>query len=103
MDVTFDLRTEKYYLYIKDNNQLLYINKQSNHPPTFTKQIPSMVSRRISDISSNKGYFDKAAPAYNNAQKLVASMKILNSRQHPHQEVTVTEKSYGLIHHIVST
>ena len=70
MDVTFDLRSEKYYLYRKDNNQLLYINKQSNHPPTFTKQILSMVSRRISDISSNKGYFDKAAPAYNNALKI---------------------------------
>ena len=69
MDVTFDLRTDKYYLYRKDNNQLLYINKQSNHPPTIIKQIPSMVSRRISDISCNKEYFDKAAPACNNALK----------------------------------
>ena len=69
LDVTFDLRTDKYYPYRKDNNQLLYINKQSNHPPTIIKQIPSMVSRRISDISFNKEYFDKAAPAYNNALK----------------------------------
>ena len=35
--------------------------------------------------------------------KLVASMKILNSRQYPHQEGTVTEKSYGSIHHIMKT
>ena len=28
-----------------------------------------MVSRRISDISCNKEYFNKAAPAYNNALK----------------------------------
>ena len=69
MDVTFDLRTDKYYPYRKDNNQLLYINKQSNHPPTIIKQISSMVSRRISDLSCNKEYFDKAAPAYNNALK----------------------------------
>ena len=69
LDVTFDLRTDKYYPYRKDNNQLLYINKQSNHPPTIIKQIPSMVSRRISDISCNKEYFDKAAPACNNALK----------------------------------
>ena len=69
LDVTFDLRTDKYYPYRKDNNQLLYINKQSNHPPTIIKQIPSMVSGRISDISCNKEYFDKAAPAYNNALK----------------------------------
>ena len=35
--------------------------------------------------------------------KLVASMKILNSCKHPHQEGTVTKKSYGSTHHIVST
>ena len=50
LNVTFDLRTDKYYPNRKDNNQILYINKQSNHPPTITKQIPSMVSRRISDV-----------------------------------------------------
>ena len=44
LGVTIDLRTEKYCPYRKDSNQLLYINKQSNHPPTITKQIPSMVS-----------------------------------------------------------
>ena len=36
-DVTFDLRTDGYSPYRKDNNQLLYIDKQSNHPPTITK------------------------------------------------------------------
>ena len=70
MNVTFDLRTDKYYPYRKDNYQLLYINKQSNHPPIITKQIPSMASRRISDISCNKEYCEKTAPAYNNALKI---------------------------------
>ena len=56
-DVIFDLRTDKSYPYRKDNNQLLYINKKSNHPPIIIKQIPSMVSRRISDVSCNKEYF----------------------------------------------
>ena len=46
LDVTFDLRTDKYYPYRKDNNQLLYINKQSNHLPTVTKQIPLMISKK---------------------------------------------------------
>ena len=54
LDVTFDLRTGKYYPYRKDNNQLLYIHKHSNYPSTITTQIPSMVSRIISDISCNK-------------------------------------------------
>ena len=62
LDVTFDLKTDKHYPYRKYNNQLLYIKKQSNHPPIIIKLIPSIFSRRISDISCNKEYFDKAAP-----------------------------------------
>ena len=50
LDVTFDLRTDKYYPYRKDNNQLLYINKPSNHTPSIIKQIPSMVSRSYTRI-----------------------------------------------------
>ena len=69
LDVTFDLRNGKYYPYKKDNNQLLYIHKQSNHPKSIIKQIPSMVSKRISDISCDKEHFEKAAPAYNAALK----------------------------------
>ena len=69
MDVTFDLRTDKYYPYRKDNNQLLYINKQANHPPTIVNKYHRWSSRRISDISGNNECFYKAAPAYNNALK----------------------------------
>ena len=102
LDVTFDLRTDKYYPYRKDNNQLLYINKQSNHPPTIIKQISSMVSRRISDLSCNKEYFDKAAPAYNNALKFSSFNENIQFTSTPHQEGIVIEKLFGSIHHIVS-
>ena len=68
LDVTFDLRTGKYYPYRKVNDDL-YIHKQSNHPPSVTKQIPAMISKRISDISCDKEFFDKAATVYNNALK----------------------------------
>ena len=51
-------------------NQLLYINKQSSHPPTITKQLTWIISRRISDTSCGKQYLDKAAPEYNNATKI---------------------------------
>ena len=30
LDVTFDLRTDIYYPYRKENNQICYINKPSN-------------------------------------------------------------------------
>ena len=103
LDVKFYLRTGKYYPSRKGSNQLLHINKESNHPPNITKQIPSMVSRRISNISCSKEYFDKAAPAYNNALKISGFNENIEFTSTPHQEETVTEKSYGSIHHIVST
>ena len=50
LDVTFDLRTDKYYLYRKDNNQPLYINKQSNHQPTTIKGKTNIIDGQQKNI-----------------------------------------------------
>ena len=76
LDVTFDLKSGTYYPYRKQNNEILYIHKQSNHPPSIIKQIPSMISKRVSDISSDSDHFNKAALDYNTTLKKVVSMKI---------------------------
>ena len=62
LDVTFDLKSATYYPYRKPNNELLYINKRSNHPPSIIDQIPSVISNRISESSRDENHFDKAAP-----------------------------------------
>ena len=69
LDVTFNSRTGKYHPYRKQNNSLQYIHKKSNHLPSIIKRIPSMISNRLSGISSDKEHFDKAAPIFNEAQK----------------------------------
>ena len=69
LDVTFDLKSATCYPYRKPKNELLFINKHSNHPPSIINQIPSMVSNRISENSCDKNHFDKAAPDYNIALK----------------------------------
>ena len=69
LNVTFDLRTGKYYPYRQVKNELLYTHKQSNHPPSTAKQITTMISKKISKISCDKECFDKAAPDYNIALK----------------------------------
>ena len=76
LDVTFDLKSGTYYPYRKQNNEILYIHKQSNHPPSIIKQIPSMISKRVSDISCDSDHFNKTAPDYNTALKKAVSMKI---------------------------
>ena len=56
-------------VYLDENNSLQYIRKQRSHPSLIIKQIPSMISKRLSDITSDKEHFDKAAPIYNKALK----------------------------------
>ena len=69
LDITFDLNRKCYQPYSKPNNQPIYVNTRSNHPPNIIKYIPSMISNRISKISSNKEIFDQSAPYYNQALK----------------------------------
>ncbi|PIK41521.1 hypothetical protein BSL78_21624 [Apostichopus japonicus] len=61
LDVNLNLITGKYKPYRKPNNEPTYINAQSNHPPSITKQIPTSISKRISSLSSDKDTFDQAA------------------------------------------
>ena len=79
LDVTFDLKSGTYYVYRKQSNEILYIHKQSNHPLSIIKQIPLMISKRVSDISCDSDHFNKAAPDYNTTLKksgFIVSLKI---------------------------
>jgi hypothetical protein len=46
---------------------LLFSDRESNHPPTITKNLSASINKRLSSISCNKEEFDKAAPLYMNA------------------------------------
>ena len=67
LDVTFDLSIGKYKPYRKPNDDPLYVNKHSNHPPCILRQLPTSINKRISTLSSDKQTFEDAAPAYQNA------------------------------------
>ena len=51
LDVTLNLTTGKYYPFRKPDNNPLYINSKSNHPPSIIRQIPASISTRISSLS----------------------------------------------------
>ncbi|XP_065639655.1 uncharacterized protein LOC136072378 [Hydra vulgaris] len=67
LDVTFNLLENTFQPYRKPGDHPLYINVNSNHPPSIIKSIPTMISNRISNISSSKEVFDRATSIYNNA------------------------------------
>jgi hypothetical protein len=69
LDVTLNLTNESYKPRRKPNNDLLYIHKESNHPPSITKQLPAAINRRIASLSSDKQTFDSFVSTYDNALK----------------------------------
>ena len=67
LDVTFNLSNQSSYQpYTKPNTELLYVHRESNHPPITTKNIPAGINKHLSSLSSDKASFDQAAPPYQN-------------------------------------
>ena len=69
LDVSFNLKNGTYGPYKKPNDQLLYVNTSSNHPPNIIEKIPSMINNRLSKNSSNNDIFMKSKTEYEKALK----------------------------------
>ena len=67
LDVTLNLNDQSYHPYTKPGSSLLYIHRDSNHPPTVTKNIPEGINQRLSSLSSNAHSFNQSAPQYQKA------------------------------------
>ena len=50
LDVILDLNTGKTKPFRKENDNPMYINTESNHPPSVIKQLPTMISSRLSGL-----------------------------------------------------
>ena len=104
LDVTLNLNTGSYQPYRKRNDNPLYVNRLSNHPPTIIRQIPTAVETRISSLSSNEETFRNATPPYDDALKNSGYDYELKYKEVKHQEKenngkrkkTAAEMSHGL-------
>ena len=67
LDVTVNLTTGKYQPYNKPDNNRVYINTLSNHPPNIIKNLPGNISQRINNLSGDETTFNKSKVLYNNA------------------------------------
>ena len=54
LDVTLNLTDSTYKPYHKANDEICYIHKESNHPPSITKQLPISIETRLSKLSLNE-------------------------------------------------
>ena len=62
LDITLDLTNGKFTPYRKPNNEPLYVNSRSNHPPSIIKQIPKSINQRLSTLSSDQQSFEESKP-----------------------------------------
>ena len=69
LDITFNLNNGTLKPYKKANDLLLCIKKSSNHPPQIIKQLPKIISDRLSKNSSNEEVFNESKGAHENALK----------------------------------
>ena len=67
LDVTLNLENSTYCPYQKENNQIKYIDTESNHPPSIIKQVPINIESQLSSLSSSEEIFNNSATPYQNA------------------------------------
>ena len=67
LDVTLNLEDGSHRPFRKDNRIPVYIDSRSNHPPVVKKNLPKMIGKRISDLSSNKEIFESEKSIYQEA------------------------------------
>ena len=66
LDVTLNLTISKYQCYNKPDNNPLYINILSNHPPNIIKNLPGNISKRIKNLSADETTFNNSKGLFNN-------------------------------------
>ena len=67
LHVTLNLENSTYRPYLKDNSNIIYVNTESNHPPSIMKQLPKSIELRLSQLSANKEIFKNSVTPYNEA------------------------------------
>ena len=64
LDVTLNLLNNTYKPFSKPNNEINYICKESNKPPSVIKQVPFSFESRLSSLSSSEKIFNESKPIY---------------------------------------
>ena len=89
--VHLDLVNNTYRPFRKPNSEVVYIQKQWNHPPNTLKELLKWINKWISDISCNESVFNNAKLTYEKAlinsgftetfSYIKPSFQIINNRE----------------------
>lgn len=67
LDITLNLKQNSFKPFRKPDDDPVYINVKSNHPPMIFKQLPNSINVRISTLSDSEESFNNATPPYKKA------------------------------------
>ena len=87
LDVSLNLNNSNFKPYHKPDNEMLYIHKDSNQPPSILKQISTSTEKRISTLSSNETIFNESKEIYKKAPYKSGYRQTLKYH-HPKEDVT---------------
>ena len=77
LNIYLDLKNNTYRQWKKPNNDPMYVNKHSSHPPIVLKQIPPMIEHMITRNCSSEEEFDKIKDDYQRSLTNCGYMHIL--------------------------
>ena len=97
LDVTLNLNDGTYKPYRKENNDILYINAKSNHPPSIIKQLPLSIENRLSKLSSSEKEFKESVDAYQEALNKGGYNHILKYSATPQSQTKSTNRKRKII------
>ncbi|GFR71214.1 inositol hexakisphosphate and diphosphoinositol-pentakisphosphate kinase 2 [Elysia marginata] len=101
LDVSFNLQKECYSHrpFMKPNQTTNYVHKNSNHPPTIKKNIPSNIAKRLSTNSKNKKIFEAITTPYNEALSKSGYHQTLNYNEEEtaHQKKSKQEQNCVMV------
>ena len=95
LHVRFKLNDQTYEPYRKRNNEPVYINKQSNHPPNIIADIPKAITEHLTNISCNKNAFHRNVDIYQTALKISGfdGTMIYNDQSEQIENVNIKEEN----------
>ena len=67
LEVTLNLENWTCRPFLKDNNKIIYVNTESNDPPSIIKQLPKSIELRLSQLPANKEIFKNPVTPDNEA------------------------------------
>ena len=91
LDFTLNLENSTYRPYVKDNNKTIYVNTESNHPPSIIKQLPKSVELRLSKLSANKEICKNSVKPYNEALTKAGHKHNMRYQQNIRQNTTTNK------------